>query len=218
MIWRHFWAWLYLTNTPKVSESKYQAGFGMIILGQNPLTFMIPIYSTTVLYDKEGDCWSLQSILSILNSDDVVMQVTALKVLATALGKGDKSLVYFYEEHHVSRLIMCLISLKFMIYYFIADGGSWGCMSASSSLKPTMDCSFSGWPCSRICDCAGAKKLRQSVISRDSHLFGLLNILLLEFRIPDGIIVDVLFFSRFHLRRTWQRPQICKLFDGYIWH
>ena len=32
-------------------ESKYQAGFGMIILGQNPLTFMIPIYSTTVLYD-----------------------------------------------------------------------------------------------------------------------------------------------------------------------
>ena len=47
----HFWAWLYLTNTPKVLESKYQTGFGMIILGQNPLTFMIPIYSTTVLYD-----------------------------------------------------------------------------------------------------------------------------------------------------------------------
>ena len=42
-----------LTNTPKVSESKYQAGFGVIILGQNPQTFMIPIYSTTVLYDKE---------------------------------------------------------------------------------------------------------------------------------------------------------------------
>jgi len=28
----------------------YQAGFGVIILGQNPLTFMIPIYSTTILY------------------------------------------------------------------------------------------------------------------------------------------------------------------------
>ena len=42
---------LAITNTPKVLESKYQAGFGMIILGQNPLTFMIPIYSTTVLYD-----------------------------------------------------------------------------------------------------------------------------------------------------------------------
>jgi len=83
-------------------------------------------------------------LCSILNTDDVVMQVTALKVLATALGKGEKSLVYFYEEHHVSRLIMCLISLKFMIYYFIADGGSWGCMSASSSPKPTMDCSFLG--------------------------------------------------------------------------
>ena len=40
-----------LTNTPKLSESKYQAGFGVIILGQNPLTFMIPTYSTTVLYD-----------------------------------------------------------------------------------------------------------------------------------------------------------------------
>ena len=41
---------LCLTNTLKLSESKYQAGFGVIILGQNPLTFMIPIYSTTVLY------------------------------------------------------------------------------------------------------------------------------------------------------------------------
>ena len=45
-----FWAWLCLTNTPKLSESKYKADFGVIILGQNPLTFMIPIYSTTVLY------------------------------------------------------------------------------------------------------------------------------------------------------------------------
>ena len=41
--------YVYLTNTPKLSEIKYyQAGFGMIFLGQNPLTFMIPIYSTTV--------------------------------------------------------------------------------------------------------------------------------------------------------------------------
>jgi len=32
--------------------SKYQAGFGVIILGQNPQTFMIPINSTTVLYDR----------------------------------------------------------------------------------------------------------------------------------------------------------------------
>jgi len=51
LIWRHFWAWLSLTNAPKVPENKYQAGFGVIILGQNPQTFMIPIYSTTVLYD-----------------------------------------------------------------------------------------------------------------------------------------------------------------------
>ena len=42
-----------LTNTPKVPESKYQAGFGMIISGQNPQTFIIPIYSTTVLYDTK---------------------------------------------------------------------------------------------------------------------------------------------------------------------
>jgi len=34
-----------------VSESKYQAGFGVIISSQNPQTFMIPIYSTTVLCD-----------------------------------------------------------------------------------------------------------------------------------------------------------------------
>jgi len=38
-----------LTNASKLSESKYQADFGEIILGQNPQTFMIPIYSTTVL-------------------------------------------------------------------------------------------------------------------------------------------------------------------------
>ena len=39
---RYLWAWLCLTNTLKLSESKYQAGFGEIILGQNPQTFMIP--------------------------------------------------------------------------------------------------------------------------------------------------------------------------------
>ena len=52
LIWRHFWAWLSLTDTPKVPESKYQAGFGVIVSGQNPQTFMIPIYTTTVLYDN----------------------------------------------------------------------------------------------------------------------------------------------------------------------
>ena len=41
----------YTCNTLKLSESKYQAGFGVITLGQNPLTLMIPIYSTAVLYD-----------------------------------------------------------------------------------------------------------------------------------------------------------------------
>ena len=44
--------YLGLANTPKVSESKYQAGFGVMISGQNLQTFMIPIYSTTVLYDN----------------------------------------------------------------------------------------------------------------------------------------------------------------------
>ena len=34
-----------------MSESKYQAGLGVIISGQNPQTFVIPIYSTTILYD-----------------------------------------------------------------------------------------------------------------------------------------------------------------------
>jgi len=100
-----------------------------------------------VIVDKEGDCSGLivNSYISFMfYVDDVMMQVTALKVLATALGKGDKSLIYFYKEHHVSRLIMCIISFKFMMYNFIADGGSWGCMSASSSPEPTLDCSFSG--------------------------------------------------------------------------
>ena len=39
---------LCLTDTLKLSESKYQAGFLMIIWGQNSLTFIIPIYSTIV--------------------------------------------------------------------------------------------------------------------------------------------------------------------------
>ena len=39
-------------SNPKLSESKYQAGFGVIILGQNPLAFMILADSTTVLYDS----------------------------------------------------------------------------------------------------------------------------------------------------------------------
>ena len=46
LIWRHFWAWLCVTNARKLAESKYQAGFGVIILSQNPLTFVIPIYIT----------------------------------------------------------------------------------------------------------------------------------------------------------------------------
>jgi len=39
-----FWAWLCLTNAPKLLESKYQTGFGVIIWDQNPVTFMNPIY------------------------------------------------------------------------------------------------------------------------------------------------------------------------------
>jgi len=41
-----------LAMPPKLSGSKLQAGFGEIISGQNSQTSMIPIYSTTVLYDK----------------------------------------------------------------------------------------------------------------------------------------------------------------------
>lgn len=73
-----------------------------------------------LIIDKEGDCSGLIVssciLFMFLNADDVMMQVTALKVLATVLGKGDKSLIYFYKEHNVSRLIMCIISFKFMIY------------------------------------------------------------------------------------------------------
>ena len=35
-----------------MSQSKYKAGFGVTFLGKKSLTSMIPIYSTTVLYDK----------------------------------------------------------------------------------------------------------------------------------------------------------------------
>ena len=36
------------------------------------------------------------------------MQLIALKVLATALGKGDKSLIYLYKEHNISIQILLL--------------------------------------------------------------------------------------------------------------
>ena len=44
--------WKGTTQNEATSESKYQAGFGVIICGQNPLTFMISKYSTAVLYDN----------------------------------------------------------------------------------------------------------------------------------------------------------------------
>ena len=34
-----------LAKPNQYSQSEYQAGFGVIISGQNPQTFMIPIYS-----------------------------------------------------------------------------------------------------------------------------------------------------------------------------
>ena len=36
----------YACNILSLLESKYKAGFGVILWGQYPLTFMIPIYST----------------------------------------------------------------------------------------------------------------------------------------------------------------------------
>ena len=36
-----------------MSQSKYQAGFGVTFWGKKSQTLMIPIYSTTVLYDME---------------------------------------------------------------------------------------------------------------------------------------------------------------------
>ena len=46
-----------LTNTPKLSESKHQAGFGVIIWGQNPLTFMIPLSRHTVVCCVAQEAW-----------------------------------------------------------------------------------------------------------------------------------------------------------------
>ena len=46
-----FWGLAKPNQYSQSARKKYQAGFGVIISGQNPQTFMIPIYSTTVLYD-----------------------------------------------------------------------------------------------------------------------------------------------------------------------
>ena len=66
-----------------MSESKYQASFELIILGQNPLTSMIPIYNTTVLYDliklhgtKKGALCTLFFDTSIKLSTEIVLLVT----------------------------------------------------------------------------------------------------------------------------------------------
>ena len=42
--------------------------------------------------------------LSFIASDETSMQIAALKILATALGKNSKSLCYVYEEHGVSNI------------------------------------------------------------------------------------------------------------------
>ena len=42
-----------LTNAAMLSESKYLADFSVGFLGKKHQTLLIPIYSTTVLYDKE---------------------------------------------------------------------------------------------------------------------------------------------------------------------
>ena len=51
MIWRHFGAWLCLTNAAMLSESKYLADLWVEFLGKKPETLLILIYNTTVLYD-----------------------------------------------------------------------------------------------------------------------------------------------------------------------
>jgi len=43
--------------------------FGVIILGQNPQTFMIPIYSTTVLYDTSNKITLSYYVVCILHSE-----------------------------------------------------------------------------------------------------------------------------------------------------
>ena len=61
-----------------MSESKYQAGFGVIISGQNPLTFIIPIYSTIVLYNTVPSYGLLKStILQWFNQTKKVILVIA---------------------------------------------------------------------------------------------------------------------------------------------
>ena len=42
LIWRHFWAWLYLTNPLKLSESKYKDGFWDDNLGSKSPTLHDP--------------------------------------------------------------------------------------------------------------------------------------------------------------------------------
>ena len=62
-----FWAWLCLTNAAMPSESKYLADLWVGFLGKKPQTLLIPIYSTTILYDKETGTKGLhQSNLLIL--------------------------------------------------------------------------------------------------------------------------------------------------------
>ena len=77
LIWRHFWAWLYLTNTVQLSEFKYWAGLGVIFLGQNLLTFMIPIYCTVLLYCITRSYWKLM-FLSEMDTMYVI-QISILK-------------------------------------------------------------------------------------------------------------------------------------------
>ena len=104
-----------------------------------------------------------------------MMQLIALKVFLTALGKGDKSLVYFHKEHHVSikqtHVIIICINL------FIIFIRELGCMSASSGLEPIMD----QWVMVFVIVYDRKSYIKAYIlVSRDSHLFDLL-VILLEF-------------------------------------
>jgi len=76
-----FLAWLCLTNTPKLSESKYQADFGEIILGQNPNLHDPSIYSITVLYDN-----SIDLILHTCLTVNVIYKIYVIKLYFSLWG------------------------------------------------------------------------------------------------------------------------------------
>ncbi|XP_065907919.1 uncharacterized protein [Dysidea avara] len=89
---------------PSMIEQEMCLIMNKTILKEKFVHHWVEVYVSAIIeYGTASTKKALRTLMKELvvdREDDVVMQLIALKVLATALGKGDKSLIYLYKEHN----------------------------------------------------------------------------------------------------------------------